>query len=85
MARLEHDVLRHQEDGEIECHRRIAGDVRDEDLTALGRQFVDQGSAELRPLLGAIKVTSTTAVACSDRLGRRVRIDNGFFTEQAGM
>jgi hypothetical protein len=43
---LEDDILRHQEDGEVQRQRRITGDVGDEDLPALGRQLVGQRSAE---------------------------------------
>ena len=49
---LEHHVLRHQEDGQVESESRVAGDVGAEDLAALRRQFIDQRGAELRTLLG---------------------------------
>ena len=63
--------------------RRIAGDVGDEDLAALGCQFIDQRSAELRTLLGVAGVAF--AGFSARRLGRGVRIHDRLLAEQPGV
>jgi hypothetical protein len=49
VARLEHHILGHQEDGQVEREGRIARDMRDQDLATLGGKLVDQRGTELRP------------------------------------
>ena len=80
---LEDDILRHQEDGEVQRHRRITGDVSDEDLPALGRQLVNQRSAEFGSMIDAAGAVVTIATA--RHLGRSIRIDNGLLAEHAGV
>src|SRR3546814_2449728 len=80
---LEDDILRHQEDGEVQRHRRIPGEVRDEDLPALGRQLVNQRSAEFGSMIDVASAVVTIATA--RHLGRSIRIDNGLLAEHAGV
>src|SRR3546814_9077853 len=79
------DAIGHQEDCQIERERRIAGDVRGQDLTALCGEFVDQRRTELGAAIDIIVSTSRrpgTGVAPS---AQAVRFTERLLAEQARM